>query len=119
MDDFHGPMAVEYEQDGRRRVTGGLSAAFLDEHVLPAMKGLGCAITRVYDAVAEAQETFPPGTRVLSRTCHPALNNWLGTVTGEYRPDSAGGCSVAVDWDDHGTDRDWPVTWLTPLKGEN
>lgn len=115
MDEFHGPMAVEYEQGGHRHITGNMSTAFLENDVLPAMRKLGHVIIRVFDAVAEAREKFPPGSRVISEARHPALSGWRGTVTGEYRPAGSGGCYVTVDWDGHGTDRDCPVTWLSLL----
>ena len=35
---YHGHLAVEYEQDGRRWVTGGLSRAWLESDVLQPMR---------------------------------------------------------------------------------
>lgn len=99
MSNLKGPMAVESVQKGRTSVNGGYSAEFLEEHILPAMKGLGCEIIRTFDAVAQAEEKFPPGARIMWTNTHPALRGWLGTVAGEYRPATSGGADVLIDWD--------------------
>jgi hypothetical protein len=115
-DEFHGPMAIEYEQEGRRAVGGGLSAGYIDEYLIRWMtENAGCTIIRVFDAVAEARQKFPPGTRVAREDRQPAMR-WHGTVTGGHAPADAGGCTVAVRWDWHGTSAAIPVTALSPLE---
>lgn len=116
--EHHGHLAVEYEQDGHRRVTGGLSRAWLDSDVLQSMEEHGYTILRVFDAVAEAKDRFPVGSRVMSLSVHPALRSWLGTVAGEYRAATTGGADVLIDWDGgHSSVRRWSAEDLELIKG--
>ena len=111
--EHHGHLAVEYEQDGHRWVTGGLSRVWLESDVLQSMKEHRCTILRVFDAVAEAQDRFPPGSRVMSLSVHPALRGWLGTVAGEYRAAITSGADVLIDWDGgHASVRRWGADGL-------
>ena len=116
--EYHGQLAVEYEQGGHRWVTGGLSRAWLESDVLQLMKEHGCMILRVFDAVAEAKDRFPPGSRVMSLSVDPALRGWFGTVAGEYRAAATGGADVLIDWDGgHSSVRRWSVEDLELIKG--
>lgn len=116
--EYHGHLAVEYEQDGHRWVTGGLSRAWLESDVLQSMKEHGCTVLRVFDAVAEAKDQFPPRSRVMSLSVHPALRGWFGTVAGEYRAANTGGADVLIDWDGgHASVRWWEAGRLGLIKG--
>jgi hypothetical protein len=118
VNEFHGPMAVEYEQGGRCLIAGGLSAEYINGYLSEWMReNAGCTIIRVFNAVAEAQQKFPPGTRVIREDHQPAMR-WRGTVTGGHAAADEGGCTVAVKWDWHGTSSAIPVTVLHAQEGQ-
>lgn len=105
----NGPMVIEYTQDGRDRVFGGIATEDLPLH-LEVMAEHACTVNRVYDGITEARQAFPVGVRVVTH------GKWWGSTTGTVTADpseptwqcGSSGTEVLIAFDDGKV-----MTWWT------